>query len=170
MQSFFEPKSIAVVGASADPGKAGHQVLHNLVRLGFKGNVYPVNPKEDQILGIKCYPGLLDVPGEVELMVVVIPAHLTLPVFEDASKRGDVRAAVIVSAGFAETNDPERVKLEQRIVKIAKKAGIRILGPNCVGIMNTAVSLDTSFAPNVKQTVGAMSVIKWVFRSFYPNV
>lgn len=159
MKSFFAPKSVAIVGASANPGKAGHQIFHNIMRIGFTGKVYPVNPKESRVLGVPCYPSLMDIPGDVELMVVVIPAHLVPPVFEEACRRGDVRAAVVVSAGFSETGEPERVALERRMVEIAREAGIRVMGPNCVGIMNTEVNLDTSFSPGIKQVSGGMSII-----------
>ncbi len=159
MRSFFTPKSVAIVGASVDPGKAGHQILLNLKRLGFTGEIYPINPKETQILDLKCYPNLLDIPEEVELMIVVIPAPLVPSVFEQARKRGDVRASIVVSAGFSETGDPDRIELENRIKWISDEAGIRILGPNCVGIMNTGMNLDTSFAPGVKQTPGGMSIM-----------
>lgn len=159
MRSFFEPKGVAVVGASKDPGKAGHQILRNLLRLDFEGGVYPVNPKEGEILGVPCYKSLLDIPYEVELMISVIPAQGTLSVFEDAKKRGDLKAAVIVSAGFAETGDPKLVKMQDEVLRAAEEAGIKVMGPNCVGVMNTKNGLDTTFAPNVKQTQGIMSII-----------
>lgn len=159
MESLFEPKSVAIVGASADPGKAGHQIFGNLMRLGYRGKVYPVNPKETEILGVQCYPRLLDVPDKVELIVVVIPAHMVPPVFEEARKRGDVRGAIVVSAGFSETGEPKCVELERRMIEIAEQAGIRVLGPNCVGVMNTMVNLDTSFAPSIKQKHGGLSII-----------
>ncbi len=159
LDSFFAPKSVAIVGASSDEGKAGHQILYNMKRLGFSGQVYPVNPNETEILGYRCYPSLLDIPSEVELMVVVVPAPAVPDVFRHAACRGDVRAAVIVAAGFSETGIPERVELEKHIVEIARNSGIRVIGPNCVGIMNERAKLDTTFAPNINQVPGGMSVI-----------
>ncbi len=159
LRFFFNPASIAVVGASADKSKAGHQILSNTQRLGFRGRVYPVNPKESRILGLKCYRSLADVPGEVELMVVVVPAEGVPAVFEQARDRGDVKAAVIVAAGFSETGDPERARLEHRVLEIARQAGIRVLGPNCVGVMNVSARLDTTLEPNVNLVPGGVSVL-----------
>lgn len=159
LKSFFEPASIAIIGATADAGKAGYQITRNLLERKFMGQVYPVNPKLDNVLGLTCYPSLSDVPEPVELMVICIPAHGVSEVFRQAAARGDVRAAVIVAAGFSETRIPERVELEKEVVALAKQAGIRIIGPNCVGVMNSAKHLDTTFAPTLKQVPGAMSVI-----------
>ncbi len=113
LDHFFYPKSIAVVGASEDPGKAGYQIVRNLLDLQFSGPVYPVNPKLDELCGIKCFPDLAAIPEAVEQMVVSVPAFAVPQVFEQAAKRGDVKAAVIIASGFSETKDRERVELER---------------------------------------------------------
>jgi len=159
LSHYFNPSSIAVVGASNDPGKAGCQIFKNLLELGFNGPVYAVNPKLPELFGRKCYGSLKEIDGPVELMIVSIPAFGVPQVFEDAKDRGDVRAAVIIASGFSETRIPERIELEKQVLKIAKEGNIRVMGPNCVGVMNTSNHLDTTFAAGIIQTPGGMSVI-----------
>jgi len=159
LDEFFNPESVAVVGASADTGKAGHRIVWNMLRLGFAGRVYPVNPRQQEVLGLRCYPDLRDIPGKVGLMVVAVPAEHVPEVFQAARDRGDIKAAVVLSAGFSETKEPARVALERRLKAIASAAGIRVLGPNCVGVMNTKTRLDTTFAPSINQVPGGMSVL-----------
>ena len=159
LDHFFYPQSIAIVGASDDPSKAGYQIMSNLLNLGFAGPIYPINPHKTEVLGRTCYPDLRSVPGAVELLVISVPAFEVPGILRQAAERGDVRAAVIIASGFSETKIPERVELEKEVVAIAKKAGIRIMGPNCVGVMNTDNHLDTTFAPSIKQVPGGMSVI-----------
>lgn len=159
LNNFYYPKSIAIIGASNNPSKAGYQVANNMMRLGFQGNVYFVNPKEDMIFGKKAYDSLLDIKEEVDLIEIIIPAKGVLEVFKQAEQRGDVKAAIIMASGFSETGIPENIELEKEMLTIAKRAGIRVFGPNCVGVMNTENHLDTTFAPNVTQRDGSMSVI-----------
>jgi len=159
LNSFYYPKSIAIIGASNNPSKAGYQVANNMMRLGFKGEVYFVNPNEDVIFGKKSYNSLSEIEGEVELIEVSIPAKGVVSVFEEAEKRGDVKAAIIMASGFSETGIEENIKMEKQMLEIAARAGIRVFGPNCVGVMNTDNNLDTTFAPNVTQRPGGMSVI-----------
>ena len=159
LNDFYYPKSIAIIGASNNPSKAGYQVANNMVRLGFRGNVYFVNPKEDIIFGNKAYDSLLDIEQELELIEIIIPAKGVLEVFKQAEQRGDVKAAIIMASGFSETGIPGDIELEKEILTIAKRAGIRVFGPNCVGVMNTENHLDTTFSPNITQRDGSMSVI-----------
>lgn len=159
LNNFYYPKSIAIIGASNNPSKAGYQVANNMMRLGFQGNVYFVNPKEDMIFGKKAYDSLQDIKEEVDLIEIIIPAKGVLEVFKQAEQRGDVKAAIIMASGFSETGIPENIELEKEMLKIAKRAGIRVFGPNCVGVMNTENHLDTTFSPNITQRDGAMSVI-----------
>lgn len=159
LDHFFLASSVAVIGASNDPGKAGNQIVKNIVDVGYTGGLYPVHPELQEVYGQPCYKDLKSIPNEVELIVVCIPAHGILNVMEQARDRGDVKAAVIVAAGFSETCIPERIKLEEDMLKIAKSAGIRVFGPNCVGVINTSNHLDTTFAPNIKQTPGMTSFI-----------
>ena len=159
LDTFFYPESIAIVGASNNPGKAGYQVANNMIRLGFKGRVYFVNPNEDTIFGHKAYKSLLDIEDRIDLIEVIIPAKGVLEVFEQAARRGDVKGAIIMASGFSETGIPENIELERQVLKIANNANIRVFGPNCVGVMNTDNNLDTTFAPNITQMPGGMSII-----------
>jgi len=150
MDSFFEPKSVAIIGASKRITKAGHVIFKNFVenrRRGvFKGELYAVNPSETVILDYESYPSLRKIPGDVELIVIVIPAQGVPQVMEDAAAKG-VKAAVIVSSGFSEIGNK---KLEDQVVAIAKKARIRILGPNCLGVYDTQTGVDMLFLPETK--------------------
>ncbi len=145
MVPFFNPKSIAVIGASRDPHKPGHVIFRNLLE-GFKGKVYPVNPNAEEILGKPCYPFISKLPEKPDLAVIAIPAPLVPGVLDEVGKAG-IKAAIIISAGFSEIGN---LQLEKRLVKTAKKHGIRILGPNCLGIYDPYTGLDTFFLPRYK--------------------
>jgi len=150
MDVFFNPKSVAVVGASRKINKAGHVIFKNFVenkRRGiFKGELYPINPHEDYILGFRCYPSLNKTPYDIELTVIVVPAKVVPQVMrEAASKR--VKAVVIITAGFSEIGKHE---LEEEVVAIAKKANIRVLGPNCLGVYDSYTGVDMLFLPETK--------------------
>lgn len=159
LDSFFYPRGVVVVGASKNPGKAGHQVMKNLTRENIAGPVYAVNPNEKEILGVPCFSRIQDVPFGVELMIVTIPAEAVPKLMRDAAQRGDIKAAVILASGFAETGIPERVEFQRETSAAAAQGGIRIMGPNCVGVMNAANQLDTTFAPRVKMMPGGLSII-----------
>ncbi|SHM80267.1 acetyltransferase [Caldanaerovirga acetigignens] len=156
LEHLFWPKSVAIVGASNNPGKAGHQILKTLVEEKFQGKIFAVNTSENEVFGLKCYKSLKDIPDRVEMVVISIPAPGVPDVMKQAAERGDVKAAIIVSAGFAETGIPERIELEKQVVEIAKAAGIRIVGPNCNGIINTGNRISTSFAPGLKMIPGSI--------------
>ena len=149
LESFFEPHSVAVVGASRESGKVGHDVLRNLIQYGFEGAIYPINPKADEILGLKCFASIRDVPGEVELVVVVVPARFAVQVIEDCAAK-KVRAVIIITAGFKETGR-EGAELERQVVKIARQSNMRIVGPNCLGLISTASKLNASFAAGMPE-------------------
>ena len=140
---FFFPKSVAVVGASRKPGKVGYELLKNLLKF-YKGRVFPVNPSADFILGLRVFSSLSDVPEPVDLVVVVVPARIVPQVMIDAGRKG-VKAAIVISGGFKETGREEGRKLEKKIVSIAKKYGIRFLGPNCQGVNNPHKGLCASW-------------------------
>jgi len=150
MHVFFDPRSVAVVGASRKVMKAGHVIFKNFVdnkRRGiFKGELYPVNPHEEYILGFKCCPSITEIIGDVELIVVVVPAEVVSGVMMEAAGKG-VKAAVIISGGFGEVGNRE---LEERVKTIAKNAGIRILGPNCLGVYDSHTGVDMLFLPETK--------------------
>jgi len=154
---FFEPESVAVVGATNNPIKFGHYVLLNLLDLGFNGKVYPVNLKADEVLGLKAYPRVDLIPDEVELVVIIVPAPSVPQVVRDCAKKG-VNGIVILSSGFREAGG-ERISFEREIVETAEKAGIRIVGPNTTGILNTSNGFTTSFAPLPKLRKGNVAFI-----------
>jgi acyl-CoA synthetase (NDP forming) len=150
MHTFFYPKAVAVVGASRRAMKAGHVIFKNFVinkqRGLFKANLYPVNPNEKSILGLPCYPSVTDIDEEVDLAVVVVPAKIVPKVMQEAATK-KVKAIVIISAGFSEVGKHE---LEEEVTAIAKKAGIRILGPNCLGVYDSQTGVDMLFLPETK--------------------
>ncbi|MGH2776040.1 MAG: GNAT family N-acetyltransferase [Actinomycetota bacterium] len=147
MRSFFNPRSVAVIGASRTPGSIGSAIFRNLIVEGFNGPVYPINPKADVVHSVAAYPNVLDVPGPVDLAVIVVPARLVVDVARDCGEKG-VKALVIISAGFSETGE-EGVVRQRRLMDVCRATGMRVVGPNCMGIMNTDpdVKLDASFAP-----------------------
>lgn len=148
MELFFKPKSVAVLGASGTPGKLGYVIIKNIADSDFSGTVYPVNPKSDEILGYKVYPSLTAIPGNVDLVVTALPSpKLTVGAVEECAQKG-VKAVIIESAGFAEMGGDGKVFQEQ-IVDIAKKNNIRVMGPNCSGIVSREIV--TSIYPMTKK-------------------
>lgn len=149
LDQFFNPGAVAVVGASADPTKLGHAVLHNVQEHGFTGSIYPINPKADEILGLPAYPSLTAVPGPIDLIVVVVPPKAVAPVLEEAGQKG-VKGAIIITAGFRETG-AQGMAMERELIAIARKYGMRLIGPNCLGIIDTYAPLQASFALGMPQ-------------------
>lgn len=144
MEFLYNPKSIAVIGASMDPGKPGGKPLVALRARGFKGTVVAVNPQHKEMYGFPCYPSLLDVPDEIELIVISVPAVLVMDVLQQAVTKG-VKAAVIFTSGFGEVDQAGMV-VQKEMTAFARKHGIRLLGPNCLGLMNLTNSNMASFA------------------------
>lgn len=146
LDSIFAPKSVAVLGASGTPGKVGHDIFRNIFLGGYRGVLYPVNPNVRSILCIKAYPTILDVPDEVDLGMIVLPPPVALKAVEDCIKR-NVKGIVIVSAGFREVGN-EGLEIERRIVSMCRDAGIPLVGPNCLGVINPHpdVMLNASFS------------------------
>jgi len=156
LEAFFNPKSIAVIGASREPWKVGHRVFRNLVESGFSGGLYPINPNADEILGFKCYKSVSDVPGDVDLAVIVVPARVVPSVVEDCGLKG-VKGLVVISAGFSETGR-EGAQLEHEVISICRRYGMRLQGPNCLGIINVQGHVNASFAP-IMPTPGNIAFI-----------
>lgn len=144
LDAIFLPKTIAVIGAKDDLGSVGRTILLNLLSGSFKGRVYPVNPKRDQVFEHKAYPDVLSIPEKVDLAVIVTPAK-TVPDIIEQCVKADVKAAIIISAGFKELGEPG-LKLEQEILQRAKKGKMRIIGPNCLGVMNPLYGMNATFA------------------------
>jgi acetyl coenzyme A synthetase (ADP forming)-like protein len=139
----MQPKSIAIVGASSTPGKIGYTVLRNIIDSGYQGAIYPINPSAEELLGIKCYASVLDVPGTIDAAAIVVPAKLVPQVTEECGKKG-IKGLIIITSGFSEVG---RRDLENQVVEIARKYGTRILGPNIVGLLSNSDKLNASFAP-----------------------
>ncbi|MGN6369705.1 MAG: bifunctional acetate--CoA ligase family protein/GNAT family N-acetyltransferase [Phycisphaerae bacterium] len=140
----FRPRSVAVIGATENAGSVGRTVLANLIQTPFGGTVYPVNPKRASVLGVKAYPTIQSVPDKVDLAVIVTPAPTVPAIIGDCAALG-IPAAIIISAGFKELG-PEGEKLEQAVKEKIKGTGMRVLGPNCLGLMNPVLGLNATFA------------------------
>ena len=146
LDAIFSPESVAIVGASNTPGKVGHDIFANILRGGYTGTIYPVNPKARSILSVKAYPTISDIPDPVDLAIIILPPEASLAAVEESVRKG-IKGIVIVSAGFREVGG-EGLEIENRIVSICKNAGIRLVGPNCLGVINpvASVSLNASFS------------------------
>jgi len=144
LDKFFNPRSIAIIGASREAGKVGNSILSNLINHGYKGLIYPVNPRASEVMGLKCYPDILSLPDGVDLAVIVIPARLVPQAITDCGRKR-ISAAIVISAGFKEIG-PEGRELESLLFSAAVSSGVRVLGPNCLGLINTANNMDCSFA------------------------
>jgi acetate---CoA ligase (ADP-forming) len=143
----FYPRGVAIIGASRSERSIGGRLLRNLIRGGFSGTVYPVNPNATSVGSVKAYKSVLDIPDPVDLAVVVVPAEFVLDAARDCAEKG-VRGLVVISAGFSETGD-EGMERERELLHIVREGGMRMVGPNCMGLLNTdpAVRLDVTFAP-----------------------
>jgi len=149
---FFRPRGVAVIGASASPNKLSYGILRNLTLYGFEGQVAPVNPKADRILGLKCFPDLTSVPDPLDLAVVVLPAPAIPAVLEECGQRG-LKAVTIISGGFKEVGE-SGATLEQACLAIARRFCMRLIGPNCVGTLDLYSGLDTTFINGVPDRGG----------------
>ncbi len=147
LNNFFEPKSIAIIGASRTPGKLGYDLLENIIKGGYQGKIYPVNPGAEEVLGRKAYPSVSNIADEVDLAIIIIPAVLVAKALEECGQKG-ITAAIIISAGFKETGEAGK-KLEADLVAIAQKYNIKILGPNCLGVTNPSFNLNATFTKNL---------------------
>lgn len=143
MKKLFEPQSIAVIGASTNPKKVGHKIVSNIAKVGFKGKVYPINPKADKILNYKAYASLDDVPDNVDMASIVLPAKIVLEALKACAKK-NIKMVTIISSGFSEVGN---LKEERKLTNFAAKHGIRILGPNVFGHYSAKSSLNATFGP-----------------------
>jgi len=132
LDPIFKPKSVAVIGASTAPGKLGHDILANLKNGGFAGPLYPINPKADEILGLKVYKSIADTPEVPDLAVVVIPAKIVTATLEQCAAKG-VKGAIVITGGFAETG-PEGERLQDEMASVIRRTGLKVVGPNCQGV------------------------------------
>ncbi|NMD27686.1 MAG: CoA-binding protein [Chloroflexi bacterium] len=143
LTGLLKPRSIAIIGASATPGKIGNTVIRNLIESEYKGGVYPVNPTAVEILGFKCYPAVTDIPYVVDAAVITVPAKFVLEATKQCGEKG-VKGLNIITSGFAEVGE---VELEHEIVRVAQSYGMRVLGPNIVGTLSNSDKMNASFAP-----------------------
>src|ERR671917_1805895 len=144
LEAIFRPETVAVIGATERPGSVGRTIMWNLVSSPFGGTVFPVNARRPSVLGIKAYPSISEVPARVELAVIVSPAPTVPGIVRDCVEAG-VEGAVIISAGFRETG-PEGAELERQVLEEARLGRMRIVGPNCLGVMNPTTGLNATFA------------------------
>lgn len=172
LQPIFSPRSVAVIGATEKQGSVGRTVIWNLISSPFGGTVYPVNPKRENILGIKAYPSIKDLPDQIDLAVIVTPAPTVPGIIEECVEAG-VKGAIVISAGFKEVG-AEGAKLEEEILEHARRGKMRVIGPNCLGVMNPLTGLNATFATATAQPgnvafisqSGALctSVLDWSFK------
>lgn len=156
LRCFFEPKSIAVIGASRTPGRPGHTLVENL-RKAFSGRIYPINKEAGEIAGLPAFASVAEVPGEVDLAVVLVPAESVAPAMLNCAAKG-VRGVVVEAADFAEIG-PEGRKRQTQIAEIARKAGMRLWGPNCLGVIDTRSGVITTYQPLRDVVPGHTSLI-----------
>jgi acetyltransferase len=173
LTGLFNPKSVAIIGASKSPGKIGNVIVKNMISCGYNGKVFPVNPKEPEIEGLRCYPSVDKIPEPAEMAVLSVPAARSLEIADTCGKQG-VKYLVVITAGFKETGK-EGLELERKLLEICRKYNMRMLGPNCVGLMDTHVPINASFAAGfplkgeiafISQS-GAMvlSILDWSYRA-----
>ena len=155
--SLLEPTSVALIGASEDASKVGHVILKNLSDT-YKGKIFPVNPKHNQILGKKCYHSISEVDGAVDLAIIVTPAATVLPIAEECGKK-KVKTLLVISAGFGELGTFEGKQAEEKLADTAKKYAMRVIGPNCLGILRPGIGLNASFgrSPKIAGNVALVS-------------
>ena len=157
LSSIFSPQSVAIIGATETVNSVGRTILENLTKGGFAGQIYPVNPKRDTVLGIKAYPSITAVPAVPDLAVIITPPATVPGIIKDCGAKG-VKGAIIISAGFKEIGAPG-VELERQVLEEASKAGMRIVGPNCLGVMVPGAKLNATFAADMARpgSVGFIS-------------
>ncbi|MGA7878870.1 MAG: acetate--CoA ligase family protein [Desulfoferrobacter sp.] len=146
LDAIFSPQTVAVVGASTTPGKVGHDIFSNILKGGYSGTLYPVNPHARSVLSVRAYPSVNEIPDELDLAIIILPPKLALESVKESVRKG-VRGIVIVSAGFREVGK-EGAEIEQKIVSVCREAGVRLVGPNCLGVINPleSVRLNASFS------------------------
>jgi acyl-CoA synthetase (NDP forming) len=163
LDAFFRPRGVAIIGASSRAGSPGYQILQHALGMGFAGKLYPINPKTTEILGLPVYKSVQDIPGAVDLALIMVSSQACLEVAGEIARRsqdkGDLKAVVIGSTGFSELGTEEGIKLETELMKIFRDQNIRVVGPNCVGIVDTYSGINTSFSvpPGLKK--GGVSIV-----------
>ncbi len=171
IKTLFNPNNIAIVGASNNPQKAGYVIVKNLLNKKYPGKIFPVNNKEKEILGLRCYQKVSQITDRVELIVLITPSRLIFKIMDDLEKRmkdkNDVRAIVCAAAGYAETKSEQGIGRQQVLIDTAKKYGIRVMGPNCIGVIDNINRVDTTFVETLlpKESKGKKGGISFVSQS-----
>ena len=150
LNAFHDPRAVAIIGASRTPGKLGHSVLQNVIQHGFRGAIYPINPGARELQGYSCYPSVLEAPDPIDLAIILIPSHCVAQALVECGEKG-VRGAVIISGGFREEGHEGR-RREHELVAIARRHGMRLVGPNSLGLIDTIANLNASFAVGMPGT------------------
>ncbi|MFC1995479.1 acetate--CoA ligase family protein [Chloroflexota bacterium] len=151
LDRIFHPRAIAVIGASANPDKVGTMCLRNLLKAGFGGKIYPVNPNLSELFGLRAYPSVSAIPGVIDLAIIVIPAQLTTPTIEECAAKG-VKGAILITGGFKEVGTEIGSALQDKIRDIANRNGMKIIGPNTLGFINPGANLNATFQPTVNSS------------------
>lgn len=162
LKNFFEAKSIAIIGASHSQGKIGYSVLENFVKNNFNGKIFPINPNTEEILGLRCYKSVLEVKEKIDLAIIVVPAEFVVKVLEECVKK-KVFHAIVISAGFSEIGDKKQTQKLENFLK--KHKNFRIIGPNCLGILDTITRIDSLFLPINRLQRPASGSISFVSQS-----
>ncbi len=171
LDALFNPENIAVVGASNNPGKAGYVILQNLINMGYPGKIFPVNNKDEKILGLTTYRKLSEIPEKVELVVLITPSQLIFEIMDDLEvrmqERNDVRAVVCAAANYGETKTEEGIKRQNILMETTSKYGIRVVGPNCIGVIDNINRVDTTFVETLlpKESRGRKGSISFISQS-----
>ena len=152
LRPLLQPASIAIVGASRSPGKSGHMVLQNLVRGGFGGRIFPINPAADTIEGLPCFPSIAALPERADCAILVIPASEMVEAVQQCAKAG-VRTVVVAASGFSETGEDEDIKRQTALAEIARSSGMRMLGPNTNGVLNTVDHMQLGYNSEYQQLI-----------------
>jgi len=149
LESVFHPASIAVIGASRTPGTIGYMIVDNLLRNGFSGAIWPVNPRAASVHGVPAYPSVDQIPVAVDLAVIAVPKDLVADVAEQCGRKG-VKSLVVITAGFKEVGGAGRDR-ELKLLEIARRHGMRVVGPNCLGVINSSpgTAMNATFAPSM---------------------
>ena len=166
LDMMMNPRSVAIIGASKNPDKVGHVILQNYVNAGYSGRLYPVNKDADEIMGLKAYARVGDIKDRIDLAVIAVPAKFVPGVLEECGKAG-VRSTVVVSGGFAEIG---QVKLQEDLVRVAKKYNMPTLGPNCLGVMDPRSRVDTLFLPTFKLIITGLRASSCIHSFFFSIV
>ena len=161
LRPMLKPESVAVIGASNNPDKVGHIILNNYLEEGYQGRLYPINPNDETVMGLRAYKSVLGIKDRIDLAVIAVPAAIVPTVLEECGK-AKVKSVVVVSGGFAEVGE---TKLQERIVAIADKYNISMVGPNCLGVMDPRSRVDTLFLPTYKLTKPKVGGVSFVAQS-----